>query len=140
MTMPFKQTFLILTTLFFLASCNKAHFPWVYRIDIPQGNFVTDTMVAELETGMTPEQVQNIMGPPMLIDTFTPNTWYYLMVYRPGKGDVVKQEITVYFKDGLYDRYDGEIIEDFQEKTQGSKDRDLENKARQQSKEVIEAD
>lgn len=135
----FKQSALILTTLFLLASCSKAHFPWVYRIDIPQGNFVTDIMVDELEAGMTPEQVQDIMGPPMLIDSFTKNTWFYLMTYRPGKGKPVKQEIVVHFKDGLYSHYNGEIIKDFQEKTQGDKDRELENKAKQQSKEVIEA-
>ena len=63
---------LLLTVL--LAGCSSLRFPGVYRIDIPQGNVVTGEMLADLEPGMTPEQVRFVLGPSTLTDPFTPDT------------------------------------------------------------------
>src|SRR5690606_22829512 len=90
--------FAILTTL--LAGCSSLRFPGVYRIDIPQGNVVTEDMLSGLRPGMTPEQVRFVLGPPTLTDPFTPNTWYYLLQYQPGNGEMVEQQIVVHFDQG----------------------------------------
>ena len=135
MMIPKKALLSVFVVL--LAGCSSLHFPWVYRIDIPQGNFVTDDMVSQLKPGMTPEQVRFVMGPPTLVDPFTPNTWYYLMTYRPGQGKTLSQQLVVYFNAaGAYDHYTGEVIKDFQQRTQGQKDRELMEKARQQGDEA----
>ena len=50
-----------------LSSCS---FPGVYRIDIPQGNIITQEMVDQLRPGLTKRQVNFIMGTPLIRDTF----------------------------------------------------------------------
>lgn len=56
-----------------------------YRIDIVQGNVVTQEAVAALRPGMTRVQVSNILGSPMLADPFHRDRWDYLFtIRRPG--------------------------------------------------------
>ena len=38
-----------------------------YRIDIQQGNYVTQEMVSQLKPGLTKEQVQNTLGTPLIM-------------------------------------------------------------------------
>lgn len=124
---------LILTVL--TTGCSNLRFPGVYRIDIPQGNFVTEDMLKQLSPGMTPEQVRYVMGMPTLVDPFTPDTWFYLMNLRPGKGEVVEQEIVVHFRDGSYSHHEGEVIADFRSKVIAPQDRELASRADQQRRE-----
>ncbi len=133
--MPRITTLLLLSTLMVLSGCSSLRFPGVYRIDIPQGNFVTEDMLAQLQPGMTPDQVRFALGAPTLIDPFTANVWFYPMTYRPGKGDNVSQKIAVYFEGGIYSRYEGQVIDDFKAKTSGRNDRELQQKAEQRQKE-----
>ncbi len=122
--------------LFFaLSGCSNLRFPGVYRIDIPQGNFVTSDVLTELQPGMTPEQVRYVLGMPSLVDPFTPDTWFYLMTYQPGKGEPVDQQIIVYFNNGLYSHYEGEVVKDLQRQTQADKDKALQDKAERQRRE-----
>ncbi|MBL7252386.1 outer membrane protein assembly factor BamE [Alloalcanivorax sp. C16-2] len=112
-----------------LTGCSSLRFPGVYRIDIPQGNVVTEDMLAELEPGMSPEQVRFVLGPPTLTDPFTPDTWYYLLHYQPGKADTVEQDIVVFFENGQYSHYRGEVVANVRERTSGRRDRELEQRA-----------
>ncbi len=125
----------LLATLMLLAGCSSLRFPGVYRIDIPQGNFVTEDMLAQLQPGMTPEQVRFALGAPTLVDPFTPDIWFYPMTYRPGKGDKVSQKIAVYFEGGVYSRHEGNVIDDFKAKTSGRNDRELQQKAEKRQEE-----
>ena len=126
----------VLAALLALGACSNLHFPGVYRVDIPQGNFVTSDMIAELKPGMTPDQVRYVLGVPALVDPFSPDTWFYLMTYQPGKGKEVDQQIVVYFKDGIYDHYTGTIVKDLQRQTQADKDKALLDKAARQRRET----
>ncbi|MEE4249851.1 MAG: outer membrane protein assembly factor BamE [Alcanivoracaceae bacterium] len=119
-------------------ACSTVRFPGVYRIDIPQGNFVTEDMVDQLSPGMSPEQVRYVMGMPTLIDPFTPDTWFYLMRLQPGKGDIVEQQIVVHFRDGAYSHHEGEVIADFRSKVIAPQDRDLASRADQQRRDSEE--
>lgn len=69
----------------------------VYRIDIPQGNYVEQKQVDKLRQGMTREQVSYVLGTPMLRDGFDPNTWYYLYEFQPGRGEKERKELTLTF-------------------------------------------
>ena len=66
---------LTLVGLFALAGCS---FPGVYKVDIQQGNVVTQDMIDQLRPGMTRKQVRFIMGNPLITDTFHANRWDYL--------------------------------------------------------------
>ena len=56
-----------------------------YKIDIQQGNVLTQEMVAQLRPGLTKDQVRFILGTPVLMDMFHANRWDY--VYRLQKGN-----------------------------------------------------
>jgi outer membrane protein assembly factor BamE len=56
-----------------------------YRIDIVQGNVVTEEQAARVKPGMTRDQVREILGSPMLTDIFHANRWDYVFtIKRPG--------------------------------------------------------
>ena len=61
--MPRITVTLLVTALLALSGCSSLRFPGVYRIDIPQGNFVTEDMLAELKPGMTPAQITRLFQP-----------------------------------------------------------------------------
>ena len=91
----------LLTSLTFvgllaLAGCS---FPGVYKIDIQQGNVVTQDMIDQLKPGMTRRQVRFIMGNPLLMDTFHPNRWDYLYSMQPGGGRRSQERVSIFFND-----------------------------------------
>ncbi|WP_260959901.1 outer membrane protein assembly factor BamE [Pseudomonas citri] len=94
-----QNTKLLLTSFTFvgllaLAGCS---FPGVYKIDIQQGNVVTQDMIDQLRPGMTRRQVRFIMGNPLLADTFHADRWDYLYSLQPGGGERQQERISVIF-------------------------------------------
>lgn len=87
-------TSLTLTGLLALAGCS---FPGVYKIDIQQGNVVTQDMIDQLRPGMTRKQVRFIMGNPLLTDTFHANRWDYLYSIQPGGGQRLQERVSINF-------------------------------------------
>ncbi len=75
-----------------------------YRIDIVQGNAVTKEQVALVRPGMTREQVQAVLGSPMLADPFHADRWdYFFSLRRPGTAPQ-KRVVVAHFKGGTLDR------------------------------------
>ena len=130
-----KSIILIVVTLITLVGCSNLRFPGVYRVDIPQGNFVTDDMIDQLRPGMTRDQVRYVMGVPTLKDPFTPDAWYYLMTYQPGRGELVEQQIVVFFDGDSYTHHEGKVIDDFRTRVSGQQDRDLRERAETRDRE-----
>ena len=62
-----------------------------YKIDIQQGNILTQEMVSQLKPGLTKDQVRFILGTPVLTDMFHANRWDY--VYRLQKGSTGEVEM-----------------------------------------------
>lgn len=87
-------TSLSLTGLFALAGCS---FPGVYKIDIQQGNVVTQDMIDQLRPGMTRRQVRFIMGNPLITDTFHADRWDYLYSIQPGGGQRLQERVSLVF-------------------------------------------
>ena len=46
-----------------------------YRVDVRQGNMVTQDMVAQLKPGLSREQVKFILGSPLVADMFHADRW-----------------------------------------------------------------
>ena len=78
--------------------CSGASIPFVYRQPIPQGNVVTQDMVARLSPGMSKDQVTYVMGSPMLVDTFNPQEWVYY--YSTRNTDQDEQRLVVLLFEG----------------------------------------
>lgn len=81
-----------------------------YKVDIQQGNAVSQEMLARLKPGMTPSQVRFVLGTPLLVDPFRANRWDY--VYRLVKaGKLVEQRrVTVVFEDDRLKAIEGDVV------------------------------
>jgi outer membrane protein assembly factor BamE len=82
-----------------------------YRIEIQQGNYVTQEMVAQLKPGLTRDQVRYVMGTPLVSDIFHEERWDYVFVrQRANSRDIEHRRIAVFFEDGKLKRVDGDIV------------------------------
>ncbi len=87
-----------------LSACLKTH-----RIDIQQGNLITETEVAQLEAGMTKREVRYILGTPLVVDPFHQNRWdYFYFLDRRGEKNI-KRRITVIFEEDIMKEIEGDI-------------------------------
>ncbi len=93
-----------------LASCGNAssYLPTFtpYKIDIRQGNLITQDMRAKLRIGMTEAQVKAALGAPLINDPYHANRWdYFYSLEQQGKV-VERQRLTLYFEKGALKRID----------------------------------
>ncbi|XPF94294.1 outer membrane protein assembly factor BamE [Colwellia sp. RE-S-Sl-9] len=75
---------------------------WVYRLDMPQGNYLVQKDIDKLQLNMTKEQVKFVLGSPVIVDSFHDDTWHYVYRLKSGKGEKhnVKKQFTVVFENG----------------------------------------
>ena len=92
-----------------VAACTGEHIPFVYKVDIDQGNIVNQDMLDQLEPGMDKARVRYIMGSPMLVDVFHKDRWDYIYLRRPGRGKPEKRRITLYFENDQLAHIDGDV-------------------------------
>ncbi len=90
------RSFTLASLLAVLVGCS---FPGVHKIDIQQGNVITQDMVDQLRPGMTTRQVRFIMGTPLITDTFHSNRWDYLYSIQTGGGIRQQERISLIFDD-----------------------------------------
>ena len=81
-----------------------------YRIDIRQGNYVTQEMVAQLKPGMSRDQVRFILGTPLVADIFHADRWDYIYSFRPGRGEGQLRRFAVFFEDNRLVRVAGDVV------------------------------
>lgn len=88
----------LLVSLAFLTLAGCSIMPSIlYRIDVQQGNVVTEEMLEKLKPGMTKSQVLFVLGSPLIVDAFRDNRWDYVYLLRE-KGDLVEQKrMTLFF-------------------------------------------
>ena len=108
-----RLTILVLLCLS-LGACGaggfRLGFPGVYRIDIAQGNIVTQEMIDQLKPGMTKRQVRFIMGTPLIVDTFEPERWdYFHSMNKNGKQES-EERVSLYFENAKLVRFGGAFV------------------------------
>jgi len=91
-----------------VCSCSRL----VHKIDVQQGNVITQDEVNLLEPGMTRRQVQFIMGSPMIADVFHQDRWDYVYVLWPGYGEPTGMRITLFFDGDLLAETSGTLHPD----------------------------
>jgi len=96
-----------------LSACSS----WVYRIDIPQGNYLEQKSIDKIQVGMTKEQVKYVLGSPVIIDTFDNDTWNYIYRFKSGRSEKlnVQKSFTIKFKENKLIAAEGdfELSENF---------------------------
>ena len=81
----------------------------VYRQNIAQGNLVKEEDIAQVEVGMTRNQVRFLLGTPMVADPFHHERWDYVYYLKIGRRDAVaKRWVSIFFDDDVV----GEIRRD----------------------------
>jgi outer membrane protein assembly factor BamE len=113
-TTKFARACALLIALMLLSGCGSMssfRFPGVYRIDIPQGNIVTQEMVDQLRPGLSKRQVNFILGTPLIRDTFDQDRWDYVYSYQPGGGERVQERVVVFFEEGALVSFGGDFTQ-----------------------------
>lgn len=120
-----RKSFLLIAVVL-LASC-QAQGPRLpemlspYRIDIQQGNVVTQDMVAKLKAGLTRSQVRFILGSPLVVDMFHADRWDYIYLLQRQNRPDERRRLTVIFDGDKLVTIEGDVV---------LSDRDLEPAAR----------
>lgn len=83
-------------------------FPGVYRINVEQGNIVTQEMVDQLKPGMNRRQVRYVLGTPLVKDTFNQNRWDYVYSMTKGDKELAENRLSVYFENDKLVRFTGD--------------------------------
>jgi outer membrane protein assembly factor BamE len=81
-----------------------------YKIEVQQGNFISQEMTAQLKEGMSKDQVRQIMGTPLLIDIFHAERWDYVYSRQTSDGKREKRRMAIFFQDGKLARVDGDAM------------------------------
>jgi outer membrane protein assembly factor BamE len=85
----------------------------VHRIDIQQGNLVTQEQLAKVKTGMSRNDVKSLLGTPLLQDVFHANRWDYYFSneqgtkYGPFGREQQKYQVTIFFEAEKVAKIDG---------------------------------
>ena len=79
-----------------LTSCT-----FVHKMDIEQGNIITPEMTRQLHPGMSLTQVKNMMGSPLLLNTFSDQRVTYVYTMQPGGGRMSEKYVTLTFHNGI---------------------------------------
>jgi outer membrane protein assembly factor BamE len=81
-----------------------------HRIEIQQGNFISQEMVSQLQAGQTKDQVRFILGTPLIADSFHGDRWDYVFWrIRANSRDLEQRKITVFFEAGKLKRVEGDV-------------------------------
>ena len=81
-----------------------------HRIDLPQGNYVTREMLAQVKPGLTREQVRVVLGGPLLQSIFRADRWDYVFRYQRPSGQAELRRVVVRFADDRVHSVDSDTL------------------------------
>lgn len=97
----------ILPVVLLVAGCNVLA---PYKMDIQQGNVVTQDTISRLQPGMTRSQVRFALGTPLVVDPFRGDRWDYVYLYMKQGAVTEQRRIVVVFKDDKLARIEGDVV------------------------------
>jgi outer membrane protein assembly factor BamE len=81
-----------------------------YRMDIQQGNVVTQDMIDKVRPGMSRNQVRFALGTPLIVDLFHEDRWDYVYLFQRGGTVTEQRRIIAIFKDDRLVRIEGDVV------------------------------
>jgi outer membrane protein assembly factor BamE len=81
-----------------------------YKIEIQQGNFISQDMVSRLKPGMSKEQVRSVLGTPLLTGIFHAERWDYVYWREQSDGKRESRKLVVFFDGGKLARVGGDMV------------------------------
>lgn len=109
----FLRTAFLFAAACLLAACSSGVVTSLikpYRIDVRQGNALTQEMVSRLTPGMTREQVRFVMGSPMLVSIFHADRWDYVYQFSQGYAQPERRSLTLFFAGDKLERVEGDVL------------------------------
>jgi outer membrane protein assembly factor BamE len=92
-----KKSFLLI--LLFICSLALVSCSWrPYKVPIEQGNVLDNAVVSQVKTGMTRDQVHSLLGDPVLVNVFDPDTWSYVYTEQKRASTITRKYLILYFK------------------------------------------
>ncbi|HKU84824.1 MAG TPA: outer membrane protein assembly factor BamE [Casimicrobiaceae bacterium] len=82
----------------------------VYKMDVNQGNYLSQDMVDKLKVGMTQAQVRQVLGTPLVASPFRADRWDYVYEYTRQGRVTEHRTFTVWFADSKLARWEGDAL------------------------------
>ena len=82
----------------------------VYKMDVNQGNYLSQDMVDKLKVGMTQAQVKQVLGTPLVASPFRADRWDYVYEYSRQGRVIEHRAFTVWFADSKLARWEGDAL------------------------------
>ena len=113
--LPLALAFVVPLTLG-LAACSSVgdatrstlHKLTPYKVEVVQGNFVSQEQVRVLQRGMSRQQVREILGTPLLTSVFHADRWDYVFTIKRQGVPEQERRLTVFFDGDHFDRAQGD--------------------------------
>lgn len=109
----FLRTGFLSALVCLLAACSSSSVTNIvkpYRIDVRQGNALTQEAVSRLSPGMSREQVRFVMGSPLLMDIFHADRWDYVYQFSTGYKAPERRKLTLFFEGDKLARVEGDVV------------------------------
>lgn len=79
----------------------------VHKIDVQQGNVITQEMFKKLKIGMEKQQVERVLGTPLVVDPFHRDRWDYVYLFKAGNTDDEQSaHLSLYFENDRLSKID----------------------------------
>ena len=115
------QTIAVACILLLATACETLRFPGVHRINIQQGNVISQNMVDKLKPGMTRRQVQFVLGNPVIDDQLVQDRWDYVYSMKVGGSEPIKVKLQVHFLDNRLSHFNGNFRPAIEDATENAK-------------------
>ena len=82
------------------------------KINVQQGNIVTDEELTELSEGMPRSQVHALLGSPLMLNPVDPSREYYVYTFQRRGNEIEEQRIIVYYENDQLSHYEAQLLEE----------------------------
>lgn len=90
MTHIIKNLFLVMFFSIALSGC-------IYKINIQQGNLISDESLSKLHAGMSVNDVEVLFSAPLVNDVYGNNRYVYVYTMKQGHHPMTRRQLMIYF-------------------------------------------
>lgn len=103
------KNFLVASCFMIILSGCSVFERMVYRIDVPQGNYLEQRDIDQLRINMSKAQVEFVMGAPVASNVFRQDVWHYIFNMNAGTSakDDFQSYVVLRFEDDRLVSYEG---------------------------------
>ena len=81
-----------------------------YRMEVVQGNVVTQEVMAQIQPGLGRNQVRDILGTPLLADIFHGDRWDYVFTIARQGIEPQQRRVSIFFKNDVVERFEADTL------------------------------